>query len=373
MTHDRAAQVCADVFRTDDPILQYAGSWDAIAAGDTDPHDHYLMKVLGHTFYRVGDEVIYVDGDITFSAKDNLDTGSADALEAGKDYYVYLDAEGGVHVSLDDTAPAFVSGDTKQIGGFHTICRTVPKGTLKAPTAAFAGKLHELSGWVQGDILPLSVWALNCRPMCDDPSGMVFIRQLGIWVDIYNASGSIDNPQSKFGGTRLNNYTQTQFLTGFANVGKQLLSDTEFWFAALGSNCGTKVVGQKQPNPDTTGGRLDTDGYPMISSIGCEEMCGLQSQWCRDISANSGGSWDLESQPTWTCFDNRNDTSQKNRFGACYAMSGFRALYAGGYWGTGSTAACGPFCRFLYSARVAVIAALGGRGSSCSLGTNKNL
>ena len=328
--------------------------------------DRTHVTVTGGLPYRVGGETFRVAEDTTVDVADALDTGS---IAPGTDYAVYITSNQNRRfvVSASQTAPAgFTPASSKRLGGFHTICRSVPADLQMAPAAAYPGTLHPLAGWTAGDILPRSVWAANFRPCCPDPTGMVYMREVDTWVDIYNGSGTIAAPQSKFGGSRLHTKTAVEFMTGYGNVGKLLLSDMEFWFASLGSNCGTVVAGAAQPNPDTTGGHLDTAGYPMVSAIGCEEMCGLQSQWLREFSANSGGSWDLTTQPT-KAFDGGSNT-----FGAHYYMQYYRAVIAGGNWTTATVAACGPLYRnAIYSRSIAIVGD-GGRGSSRSLHTIPN-
>ena len=310
------------------------------------------VRVLGGFPYLVGAARVYVETNATVDVAAALDAG---AIAPGTDYFVHLTAGGAFVVSTNAEIAS-----ARAIGGFHTICRTVPADLQMAPVSVFAGALHPLAGWTAGDILPKSVWAMNFRPQCPDPTGMVYVREADTWVDIYNASGSIYAPESKFGGSRIHTKSQIAFMTGFGNVGKQLLNDEEFWFAAVGSNVGTHVAGAAQPNPDTTGGRNDTANYPMISAVGCEEMCGLQVQWLRDTHANSGGSWDNASYPT-VAYDGGN-----NSFGSNFAMQNYRAVYAGGSWASGTVSACGPLCRSASFSRSYVSVSFGGRGSSRS-------
>ena len=335
------------------PVVQYA--------------DKTHIKLLGGINYFVGTGRAYVVADQTVDIATALDTGS---ITAGTDYYVYLTTEATVVISASATLPtgtlsdgttAYSANNTRKLGGFHTICRTIAADVIESPTSVFVNKLHPLAGWTAGDVLPLSVWAINFRPCCPDPSGMVFSAACNIWVDIYNSSGTIAAPQSKFGGTRLCEYSQTEFLTGLANVGKRLLSDDEFWFVSVGSNCNTKVAGEAQPNPDTTGGHNDTVGYPMISEIGCEECCGLQNQWLRDnyMVSQNAGSWDNGSTYATKAFDGGN-----NSFGSMFYMQYFRASGAGGSWTTSSLPALGPLFRYTSYSRSSRVVAIGARGSS---------
>ena len=313
--------------------------------------DKTHVKVVGEISVIVNGSPVYIPQDVTVARG---------TVEKGKDYAVTLAQDGTIAVEAYDYDTAEIEPTKRILGGFHTICRNVPADYQKPPVAAFGGALHELAGWSEGDILPMSVWAMNFKPTADDPTGMVYAKECDAWIDIYNGSGTIANPKSRFGGTRLHTHTAVEFMTGYGNGGKWLLNDESFWFASVGSNCGTKMKGGAQPNPDTTGAHVDTANNPMISSIGCEECCGLQAQWLGDFSANSGGSWDNTANPT-TAF-----AGGANAFGSHYAMSGYRAVFAGGAWTTGSTVACGPLYRHANAARSIASVDNGSRGSSRS-------
>lgn len=319
--------------------------------------DKTHVKVVGEISVVVNGSPVYIPQDVTVARG---------TVEKGKDYAVTLAQDGTIAVEAYDYDTAEIEPTKRILGGFHVICRNVPADYQKEPVEAFGGVLHELAGWVEGDILPMSVWAMNFRPTCDDPTGMVYARECDRWIDIYNGSGTIAAPRSRFGGTRLHTHTAVEFMTGYGNLGKWLLDDESFWFAAVGSNCHTRVKGAAQPNPDTTGAHLNEADGPMISSIGCEECCGLQSQWLGNFSANSGGSWDNESYPT-TAF-----AGGANAFGSHYYMQQFRTVIAGGDWASTSVSSLGPLYRVVNNARSYVGAFLGGRGSSRSTHPTSN-
>ena len=320
--------------------------------------DKSHVRVLGAINYFVGTGQVFVPADIDVDVAAALDTGS---IAAGTDYYVFLTAAGGVAVSTSDTPAGLATGTYRKLGGFHTICRSVPADYQMPPSTVYGGALHPLAGWSAGDILPLSVWAANHHPRCQDPRGMVYIEELDLWVDIYVCSGNISAPVSRFGGTRLHTQPQTAFLTGLANVGKTLLDDAEFWFAAVGSNTNTKVAGSEQPDPDTTGGHVDTEGDPMISAVGCEECCGLSGQWLRDnfLVSKDAGSWDNGSTYATKAFD-----GGSNSFGSIWFMQFNRAVFAGGTWSTTSVPSLGPLYRYAGNSRSSARVFIGGRGSS---------
>lgn len=189
------------------------------------------------------------------------------------------------------------------LGGMHTLC---------AGAGSITGSSHPMWQRPAGSVIPMSVWAVNFRPACPDPRAMAYVRETDTWVDIYNASGDIANPETRFGGVRLRLMTQTEFEVGFGNVGKRLLSAEDFLFASRGSPAGVTVnqnpdygiwFGVKKVSEgggvytyadndaDTTGGHSSTDSKRLLSDIGCEEMCGLQNQFLR-VGPRSGSTQD---------------------------------------------------------------------------------
>ena len=296
-----------------------------------------VLRIFANTTIAVGDTRVNINANVDLPFMDLLDTGS---VAAGKDYYVYLSDSGEFIVSLNSTFPdGFMADNTRKIGGFHTLC---------ADVGEIAG--HTLSGYVAGDILPASVWCLNHHPY-SAPEGMVYIPETDVWVDIYNTSGSLTSPKSVYGGTRLHTLTHYQFAEAMLFVNKSLLTDADFTAAMEGSNQKTAVKGAAQPNPDTTGGRVDTAGRRMISNYGCEEGCGLQWQWldCGQ-NANGGSGW-----AAVTGIDGVAG-SKGSSYGVPYA------LLAGGDWANSTN--CGSRSRNATNARSNTRADNGGRGRS---------
>ena len=208
------------------------------------------------------------NADTSFAVADKLDTG---AMEAGKDYYVYVCEDGEIVVSLNSTFPAGYSADnSRKIGGFHTLCVAV--GTI-------AG--HTLSDFAVKAILPASVWCLNHRPWCS-PEGMVWSEAARVWVDIYLQSSTGATTASVYGATITDTRTWMDFVDDLAAVKKRLLSDDEFAAIAEGSNQKTNIFGSA--DPVTTGGHVDTASRRMVSNIGVEDAAGAMWQWLRDQS-----------------------------------------------------------------------------------------
>jgi len=226
---------------------------------------YYIPLLIGDSFFLV-DTATHVD-----SIAD-LDTGS---IEAGKDYYIYACDNVGTLVfktSLASTYPAgFDATTSRKIGGFHTLC---------ADAGTIAG--HTLTGYVNKDILPASIWDLKHRARCGNNAGMVYDTKCNLWVDIYLASGTGANTVSANGGTISDSRTWNDFVDDGGAVGKRLLNDMEFQLAATGGNEKTNIVGSA--DPVTTGGHVDTAARRMISNIGCEDMAGAMYQWLLDQS-----------------------------------------------------------------------------------------
>lgn len=199
------------------------------------------------------------------------------ANRAGLNVYIYATATALV-LSANATVPSGYTAETaKQIGGFHCLCLSV--GTISD---------HPLTGFLTGDILPLSVWDLAHRPVCS-PAGMVYSELADIWVDIYLQSGTGAATRSAFAATITDSRDWNDFTDDLAAIGKRMLSDPEFQIAAAGGNERTNIAGSA--DPVTAGAHVDTASRRMISNIGCEDMAGAMSQWLLDQSYCNGGAY----------------------------------------------------------------------------------
>jgi hypothetical protein len=274
-------------------------------------------------------------------AEQRLDTGIS--FQAGRDYYIYLcykpplgDQRTGqavLVISLNSTFPQGYDADTsRKIGGFHTLC--VGVGTI-------AG--HPLSGFNSADILPASFWDLRHRPTCQ-PEGMVYVKELDFWADIYLQSGSLINTRSFFGGTVTKSQSYSQHLEDLFTVGKTALYDEEFSCAAEGSNQRTNIQGSA--DPITTGGKVDTAGRRMISNYGIEDCAGAYWQWLAGWSFGS------------------NQTAAYVADGTKGSIYQTNALLAGGSWSNGTS--CGSRARTAHTTRLTVATNYGCRGRARS-------
>ena len=206
------------------------------------------------------------------------------ANRAGKDFYVYacVPVSGytpALILSAATTYPAgYTANNSRKIGGFH--CECVAVGTI-------AG--HALTGYLAGDIMPRSVWDLLHRSS-GPQAGMVWagktdfdsVNLAPIWVMIYLASGTGTSTLSANGAAISDTRTWLDFADDFAAIGCRMMEDDEFQAIAAGSNEETNIAGSA--DPVTTGGHSDTAGRRMVSSIGCEDCCGVMYQWLRTQS-----------------------------------------------------------------------------------------
>lgn len=226
--------------------------------------------------------------DLNTSANwDNSDYATA-ANRAGKDFYIYAcipssGVEADVLLSDNASAPAGkTTSNSRKVGGFHCLVTSV--GTIAD---------HTLTDYLQGDILPASVWDLVHRPRCDDTRGMVYSPS-GHWVDIYLSSidsgqlASISGAAFVTGDTAVK-FHWYKFSQWLGRIGKRMPTQTEFQALSIGSNQGTNIAGSA--NPVTTGGHSDTAGRRMISNIGCEDCCGVLWQWGGESGAGGSAAW----------------------------------------------------------------------------------
>ena len=328
---------------------------------------------FGGASYRANDETeISLNTASNWDASGQIANYQTAANRAGKDFYVYTEEPASMispafilsanSTNPDGNTPAGNVRDadnTRKIGGFHCLC--VSAGDIAN---------HALCDYVQGDILFLSVWSLDNRPI-SNPEGMVLseghtmtnadnesvvIPGAGIWVDIYLASGTGASTVSVNGGTITDNRNWMDHVDDFGAVKKQLLDDPEFQLIAEGSNQETNIAGSA--DPVTTGGHSDTASRRMISNIGCEDCCGAMGQWLRDQSFKS------DYVAGWGWYD------LPGGKGSLYNQDGANGradvkLIAGGFWDHATS--CGSRSRFAYTSRWHTYSSAGGRGRSHSL------
>ena len=203
----------------------------------------------------------------------------------GKDVYVYAcvppsGTEAVFVVSLNSTVPSgYTATNSRKIGGFHCLCADV--GTIAD---------HPLSGYLAGEILPLSVWDLLHRAVSEN-EGMVYVN--GQWYDIY-LNGMSNGKLYSMSGWSIQSvaFTGETFAIGAGDVQKSLMSRDEFLVVSQGSNQMTRI--ENLPSgAKRAGGHVDENGRRMISNYGLEECNGYFYQFTND---------------TWGAFNNTSTT-----------------------------------------------------------------
>lgn len=218
---------------------------------------------------------------------------------AGGNFYVYACTPKSGYVpdfviSQNSTVPTgYTTSNSRKIGGFHTLCADVGTPTY---TDSITGEVlnHWLSGYITGDILPLSCWDLWHRPSCD-PEGYVYLgyNNQDVWVSIYLLSWNGSKLVSEFGaatadGSSSKIWHGEAFSEALVKQGARLLDRDEFVWAARGCNECTNIKGSADVT--TTGGHVDTAEQRMTSNIGCEDTCGFLWQWLRQTTCY-GSDW----------------------------------------------------------------------------------
>ena len=291
---------------------------------------------------KVNDVIYTLQSDLTLQ----LSTVGTGANLAGKNVYIYActpKVENQVApdfvLSLNSTVPDSYTAETsRKIGGFHCLCKSV--GTISG---------HTLSGYVIGDILPLSAWDLIHRPV-SNPEAMVYIKEINKWVDIYLAGLSGTTLINEYGATTADGssspgYHSEKFVEEFALQYKRPLYRREFQVVAKGSNEMTSIQGSADPN--TTGGHVDTAGRRMISNYGLEDCCGALWQWGADeydCYNGNGVSWSSAnfylSGYSWQSKSVYNSAYDSQQYGSCDGL--LRRVLLGGFLDHSSS--CGSRC-----------------------------
>ena len=213
-------------------------------------------------------------------------------------------------------------------------------------------------GYVQGDIIPNSVWDLKSRAANGNNAGMAYVDAFDDWVDIYFASGTGAATASVYNATISDTRNWMDFNDDARAVKKRMLRDAEFQKAAFGSNEETNITGSA--DPVTAGGHSDMFGRRMVSNYFLEDCCGASWQWLDEQSYRSDGA-DLASSQAWNWNDLQGSKGSHYRQGTY----GDIKLLAGGHWS--SAASAGSRARGASDYRWAAIANFGCRFAARSI------
>jgi len=261
------------------------------------------------------------------------------ANRAGKDFYLYALEAGGVVLSNNSTTPTgYTATNSRKIGGFH--CLAVAVGTIIG---------HTLTGYLAGDILPLSVWDRFNRSSARQEG--TILSSSGVWVDIYLPSVSGTTLVSVNNGTIADGSSSPafhayKFEQWFGRQKMKSISQLEFVVASIGANQGTNITGSADPS--TTTGHVDTAGRRMVSDEGVEDTCGVMLQWSRD---QGGGQ-------TAAPFANAYDANDAGVGGQHYTAPNRARL--GGYWA--NNVICGSRSSIWNNSPLVLSATFGSRG-----------
>lgn len=342
----------------------YAGSGTALKR--TTVNIPAMQLRINATVYTLSTATT-LDADTAGSWASNEATGVLDRTDPtnrnGNDFYVYaVEPSSGTTpnfcLSSNSTYPDGTVGgvtasatNSRKIGGFHCLC--VDVGTISG---------HPLTGYLDGDILPRSVWTQASHRPTSSPEGMVYVGNK-LWADIYLASNTT-TLESSYGGTIVDgvsnpDYHWYNFVERFAEIEKRLPTQAEFMALAIGSNEETNISGSADPG--TTGGHTDTASRRMISNIGCEDCAGAMWQWANETGSDgAAASWAVQDTASdGTSYDGANAIGR----GQGYAVPNRGIL--GGNWSSG--AECGSRGVFWNSSPLLLVADVGSRGVSGSL------
>ena len=324
----------------------YQRAADPYILGSDDADDRCtIVMPAGGTV--VGSDLIVTESayELSINNTTKWDSYVDAATRAGSDFYLWMTPAGTVLISASSITPTgYTYGTCRKIGGFHCLCADV--GTITN---------HSLTGFLAGDILPMSIWDQVNRPTCS-PEGMVRHPLLPWWCDIYLQSGTGKDSGSFFG----ENFTATRnwmdFTDDLAAVGKQMLSDQLFATFASGSNEKTNIVGSA--NPVTGGGHVDTANRRMVSDVGVEDACGVIYQWIDEQRGQIRGLPDT-GDPAFAYY-----TLPGNKGSMYIQGNNDVALLASGLWNSG--AYCGSRCWNANNARWSANSSIGCRGCARS-------
>jgi hypothetical protein len=304
-----------------------------------------------------------LDADTAGSWASNETSKATAANRNGEDVYLYaVEPSSGntpnFCLSSNSTYPNGTVGgvtasatNSRKIGGFHCLC--VDVGTISG---------HSLTGYLDGDILPRSVWTQASHRPTSNPEGMVYVGNK-LWADIYLASNTT-TLESKYNQTIVDgasnpDYHWYNFVERFAEIEKRLPTQAEFMALAIGSNEETNISGSADPG--TTGGHSDTASRRMISNVGCEDCVGAMWQWANETGSDGGAA-------SFAVQDTASDGTTYDGVNSIGRGQGHTVPYrgiVGGYWNGGTQwGPRGSDWRYtpLYLSNV-----LGARGVSVSL------
>ncbi|MCF8002318.1 MAG: hypothetical protein K9K76_10750, partial [Halanaerobiales bacterium] len=288
--------------------------------------------------------------------------GSFVSFTLGENYYIYAlqptdGAEPDFVISINSTYPdGYTENNSRKIGGFHY-------GRIRDVADAY-----DETATITVNILPNSVWDLKNRPTCD-PTGMAKVGD--IWVDIYltsHSSGSWPDQEvaSEYNATPVTGtegYCWYDFQRLFSNVGKRMLSYSEWIQAAYGSPEGNDNDNNAAWSNNSNSGRTATGTVEQAVSVhNIVDCAGNVWEWLDEFTYRNTGSTGFS---WYDVLDAGKDSS--NGQGETYMQNDVSliAMRAGGRWIFGVN--CGARAVYLGGRPWDVTTGTGCRGACDSL------
>lgn len=254
------------------------------------------LTIAKNTFIKLDVESIaqtlwYINpSDLEFEAESLLDSGAT--FQAGKAYNIFLVPNASntateLKISLNSTAPTgYTPGDTRRIGGFHTLCVDAGYITWHAN--------HPLSGFVAGDILPQSVWTLYHRPYAS-PNNCIYIPcGIPFWRTIYDHTGTLATTSFEYGGTVTRYRTFYGHMQDMMHAGYILPTYEQVAISGYGCEPLKSIMGKSEAASAQAGGHINESGHRIISIYGAEDCCGVTWK-ILTIGAIGGVGWSTDS------------------------------------------------------------------------------
>lgn len=286
--------------------------------------DRRRLTIAKNTFIKLDVEstaqtLWYINSsDMELEAETLLDEGAT--FQAGKAYNIFLvpnasNTAAELKISLNSTAPTgHTPGDTRRIGGFHSLCVNAGNITWHAN--------HPLSGFVAGDILPQSVWTLYHRPYAS-PNNCIYIPcGIPFWRTIYDHAGTLATTSFEYGGTVTRNRTFYGHMQDMMHAGYILPTYEQAAISGYGCEPLKAIMGKSEAASTQAGGHVNESNHRILSIYGAEDCCGVTWK-ISTIGATEGGAWSTDSSV------------------GVHQYSGVSVLMLGGAWGDSGHA--GPF------------------------------
>lgn len=310
--------------------------------------DKRRLTIAKNTFIKLDVESIaqtlwYINpSDLEFEAESLLDSGAT--FQAGKAYNIFLVPNASntateLKISLNSTAPTgYTPGDTRRIGGFHTLCVDAGNITWHAN--------HPLSGFVAGDILPQSVWTLYHRPYAS-PNNCIYIPcGIPFWRTIYDHAGTLATTSFEYGGTVTRYRTFYGHMQDMMHAGYILPTYEQAAISGYGCEPLKAIMGKSEAASTQAGGHINESSHRIISIYGAEDCCGVTWK-ILTIGAIGGINWSTDPSV------------------GVHQYGSVNVLRVGGAWDNSGNA--GPFATIGYTSALAAASATASFGVSYPL------